>query len=43
MRKEIPEDKVRDVLEFSTKKPQERLERIKGALQVRYFICLITI
>jgi len=37
MRKEIPEDKVRDVLEFSTKKPQERLERIKGALQyLRY-------
>lgn len=40
MRKEIPEDKVRDVLEFSTKKPRERLESIQGGLQVR---CLINI
>lgn len=37
MRKEIPNDKVRDVLEFSTKKPRERLESIRGGLQVRYF------
>lgn len=33
MRKEIPEDKVRDVLEFSTKKPSARLESIRGGLQ----------
>ena len=40
MRKEIPDDKVRDILEFSTKKPHERLKCIKDGLQVR---CLIDI
>lgn len=38
MRKEIPDDKVRDVLDFSTKKPHERLASIKGGLQVRFFM-----
>lgn len=37
MRKEIPDDKVRDILDFSTKKPRERLESIQGGLKVRYF------
>ncbi|KAF8803024.1 argonaute-like protein [Phlegmacium glaucopus] len=37
MRKEIPPDKVRNILQFSTKKPQERLESIQGGLQyLRY-------
>ena len=40
MRKEIPDDKVRDILEFSTKKPSVRLASIKDGLQVR---CLINI
>lgn len=40
MRKEIPDDKVRDILAFSTKKPAERLQSIRSGLQVR---CLIDI
>jgi eukaryotic translation initiation factor 2C len=37
MRKEIPDDKVRDILAFSTKKPSVRLESIKDGLQyLRY-------
>jgi eukaryotic translation initiation factor 2C len=36
MRKEIPDDKVRDILEFSTKKPSVRLKTIQDGLQVRY-------
>lgn len=38
MRKQIPEDKVKDVLEFSTRKPDERLQRIRDGLQVRYLM-----
>lgn len=41
MRKEIPDDKVKDVLEFSTKKPDERLQQIKAGLQVRYFLITV--
>ena len=40
MRKEIPDDKVRDVLEFSTKKPSARLDSIRRGLQVR---CLMNV
>lgn len=40
MRKEIPDDKVKDVLEFSTKKPSVRLQCIKDGLQVRYLISI---
>jgi eukaryotic translation initiation factor 2C len=37
MRKEIPDDKVKDVLRFSTKKPGERLNCIRDGLQyLRY-------
>ena len=38
MRKEIPDDKVRDILEFSTKKPSLRLESIQSGLKVRFLI-----
>ena len=38
MRKEIPDDKVKDILAFSTKKPSVRLESIQDGLQVRYLI-----
>ncbi|KAF8162674.1 argonaute-like protein [Crassisporium funariophilum] len=33
MRKQIPDDKVKDVLDFSTKKPEERLRLIKQGIQ----------
>ncbi|KAF8891134.1 Piwi domain-containing protein [Gymnopilus junonius] len=32
-RKQIPDDKMRSVLEFSTMKPEERLEKIKQGIQ----------
>ncbi|KAF8205042.1 argonaute-like protein [Pholiota molesta] len=34
MRKQIPAEKTKDVLEFATKKPRERLESIKNGLDV---------
>ncbi|KAH9483501.1 Protein argonaute-2 [Psilocybe cubensis] len=33
MRKQVPADKVNDVLEFSTMRPQERLEQIKKGIR----------
>jgi eukaryotic translation initiation factor 2C len=33
VRKQIPDDKVKDVLEFSTMKPAERLDKIKTGIQ----------
>lgn len=35
MRKQIPPEKTKDVLEFATKRPRERLESIKNGLTVR--------
>ncbi|KAJ3552095.1 hypothetical protein NM688_g4338 [Phlebia brevispora] len=34
MRKQVPDDKVKDVVQFSTKKPQDRLASIRNALGV---------
>ena len=38
MRKPIPSDKTRDVLEFATKRPRDRLESITNGLQVTLFV-----
>lgn len=35
MRKQIPSDLVKNVVEFSTSHPQARLESIRNGLQVR--------
>jgi eukaryotic translation initiation factor 2C len=40
MRKQVPPEKTKDVLEFATKKPQDRLASIRAGLQVRHFIIL---
>lgn len=40
MRKPIPSDKTRDVLEFATKRPRDRLESITNGLQVTNPLCL---
>lgn len=34
MRKQVPDDKVKDVLEFSTMRPEIRLEQIKKGIRV---------
>lgn len=34
MRRQVPPEKTKDVLEFATKKPADRLESIKRGLQV---------
>lgn len=35
MRKQVPPEKTKDVLEFATKRPGERLQSIKNGLSVR--------
>lgn len=35
MRKQVPPEKTKDVLEFATKKPADRLQSIKNGLAVR--------
>ena len=37
-KKQIPPEKTNDVLEFSTKKPQDRLQSIRNGLAVRSVI-----
>jgi eukaryotic translation initiation factor 2C len=39
MRKPIPSDKTRDVLDFATKRPRDRLESITNGLQVTSPLC----
>lgn len=34
MRKQIPSEKMKHVLDFASKRPQERLQSIRGALGV---------
>lgn len=34
MRKQVPPEKTKDVLDFATKKPQDRLQSIKNGLAV---------
>jgi hypothetical protein len=36
MRKQIPPEKTKEVLEFATRKPQDRLTSIKAGLQVGF-------
>jgi eukaryotic translation initiation factor 2C len=38
MRRQVPPEKTRDVLEFATKKPSDRLESIRRGLQASTFI-----
>ena len=35
MRKQVPPEKTKDVLDFATKKPQDRLASIRAGLGVR--------
>ena len=35
MRKQVPPEKTKDVLEFATKRPVERLQSIRNGLGVR--------
>lgn len=37
MRKQVPDDKVKEVLDFSTMRPEVRLEQIKKGIRVRLF------
>lgn len=41
MRKEVPSDRTKDVVEFSTKAPKERLASIRQAFSVRCFLRFI--
>lgn len=41
MRKQIPPEKTKSVVEFSTKKPVERLASIRAGLEVRFLICYL--
>lgn len=43
MRKEVPADKVKEVLKFATKKPPQRLDAIKDSLRVRFLLYWINI
>jgi hypothetical protein len=36
MRKQVPPEKTKDVLDFATKKPHDRLQSIKNGLSVRF-------
>ena len=36
MRKQVPPEKTKDVLEFATKRPEDRLASIKNGLSVRF-------
>ena len=38
MRKQVPPEKTKDVLEFATKKPHERLQSITNGLSVACFV-----
>jgi eukaryotic translation initiation factor 2C len=38
MRKQVPPEKTKEVLEFATKKPQDRLTSIRAGLQVRHYL-----
>lgn len=38
MRRQVPPEKTKDVLEFATKKPSDRLESIRRGLQASPFI-----
>ena len=42
MRRQVPPEKTRDVLEFATKKPSDRLESIRRGLQASTFIICAT-
>lgn len=35
MRKQVPPEKTKDVLDFATKRPRDRLQSIKDGLSVR--------
>lgn len=42
MRKQFPEDKTNEMVEFARKKPHERLQAIQRGLQVTlYFPCFV--
>jgi eukaryotic translation initiation factor 2C len=41
MRKQVPPEKTKDVLEFATKRPEERLASIKNGLAVRSILLLL--
>jgi eukaryotic translation initiation factor 2C len=36
MRRQIPSEKTKDILEFATKRPRDRLESIKTGLSVSF-------
>jgi len=39
MRRQIPPEKTKDVLDFATKRPRDRLESIKNGLEVCFMDC----
>ena len=39
MRRQIPPEKTKDVLDFATKRPRDRLESIKNGLAVSFIDC----
>ena len=39
MRRQIPPEKTKDVLDFATKRPRDRLESIKNGLAVSFNDC----
>ena len=43
VRKQIPPEKTKDVLDFATKKPHARLESIKNGLEVIGFSTFISL
>lgn len=42
MRKQVPPEKTKDVLEFATKKPYARLDSIRNGLEVIRFTTFIS-